>query len=217
MDRPCIPRALAAAGLDSIATFDGVPPLPTHPDDSAWETTTGRIWFQVDCKGVADVLNGDAVLDARHLECIFKRMTRRLLALSQQGWDTRHLADPYIIWSPRAHNTPPDHLCNAAMDNKMDFVWHDKNKVAEAMERKFCIKVCVDGGMRGPPGHPTQSAMGVTIYRRVIQQSGPTHSYAYDPMYYSAQQLYNVSSAFQSESMALECALDTLSSFLRAC
>ena len=155
-------------------------------------------------------MNGDSVVEARHLECIFKRMTRRILSLSQQDWDTRGIADAYIIWSPRCYNTPPDHLCNAVMDNRVDHLWCDAGKLEEARKDRQCIKVCVDAGMRGSPGHPAQAAMGIAIYRRIVQQSGLSCR----ANFLSAQQLDKVTSAFQSEAMALEYALDTFTSFM---
>ena len=87
-------------------------------------------------KGVSDIVNGLAVLQAPHRDAtvrhiarrvaphsdaiIFMHIARRVFELADKGlspcWDTK----PMVIWSPREYNTVANHMVNAARDNRFE-------------------------------------------------------------------------------------------------
>ena len=199
-------RATLPAAPDTMytykdkCTFAVIPDAPPHPDDSAWDTGGKRLWIQVDCKGVADVSNGDAVLQAPHLEPLFQRTSDTVLRLCEHGWRPRRDTDDLIIWAPREYNVVADHLANAAMDCGSGWYWEDAQGITDALKQAPQFKVCVDGGLRRSSG---DAAMAVAIF--IVRQG------AYIPVLYSAQPLKNLHSAFQAEAHSLELALTILS------
>ena len=58
------------------ANMDEPPQLPEHDLDQWWESSSTRIWIQVDCKGLADLLAGRASLEAEDLRPIFVRIAQ---------------------------------------------------------------------------------------------------------------------------------------------
>ena len=129
--------------------FEDYPPLPWHPEEHQWDDLSRRIWVQVDCLGVADVSQGDAVLREPRLEPIFRRITDGILQLSTLGWSPKRETDQYIIWARRHLNTVPDHLANAAMDSGSTWEWSDTDRLQAARANNGSLRICVDGGFRG--------------------------------------------------------------------
>ena len=191
-----------------MADFAAIPGLPANEEDDWWGGGSSRLWHQVDCKGLADVVNGDAVLHAPRLEPIFRRTVASLFLFARQGWETRNAAAPFVIWKPREFNTAPDYLRNAAMDQTTNWQWQDHTATQQAKLPNVCLKICVDGGLRGTGPH--QAATGIAVYRRSAAEPSSHH-----PILYKAFLLSNVDSAFQCEAMALESAMDELKLILR--
>ena len=122
--------------------------LPPHPDDACWDDLQRRLWIQVDCLGVAQVVNGEAVLRTPHLEPIFRRICRRSETLLQGRWKPRRDIDPYVIWSKREYNTTADYIVNLAMDSNAPVGSLDSVGIREHADAGGAFKVCVDGGLR---------------------------------------------------------------------
>ena len=119
-----------------------------------------------------------------------------LLWLSQNGWRPKRDTDDIITWAPRRYNVVADHLANAAMDGKCDWMWEDTSKIIATYAHGLQLKVCVDGGLRRSSG---DASMAVAIF---VAQDG-----IYVPVLYAAKLLNGVRSAFQSEAHSLEFAL----------
>jgi hypothetical protein len=204
---PPVKRSLPAA-LDAPYThkdkcgFADIPDLPPHPDDQAWDSGSRRLWIVVDCKGVADVSTGNAVLQAPHLEPIFQRTSNMLLRICENGWRPKRDTDDMITWAPRKYNVVADHLANAAMDCKRDWHWEDVQHLVDANSHGHGIrlKVCVDGGLRRSSN---DASMAVAIF---LARDGGT----FTPILYAANMLQGVCSAFQTEVHSLESAMTHL-------
>ena len=76
----------------------------------------------MDCRGVADIANGEALLKILQSTIIFRRIVSRLVDLADRGWRPRKDVDSMVLWSPREYNTVPDHSINAAMDQDTGIV-----------------------------------------------------------------------------------------------
>ena len=191
----------------SKATFDSVPELPRCPEDHYWDGFKKRLWIQVDCKGVADILNGDAQLKGTHLEPVFRRCTKSMVRLFANGWYPRRDIDNLIHWYKREYNPVADHLVNAAMDSNSDWQWQDDSQLSVTGS----YKICVDGGLRGVPGqHMRPSALGCAVFRILPQSNDPCPKFI--PVFLAACLVESVSSAFQAETMALEWSLSLFES-----
>ena len=112
--------AFEMPGSIGLSDLHKYPPLPAHPNDSLWDSHERRLWIQVDCRGVADVVNGEALLKSGHCEMIFRRIGTKLVSLSCRGCLPRRDIDSLVNWSPRKCNTVPDHMANAAMHCRTD-------------------------------------------------------------------------------------------------
>ena len=121
---------------------------------------------------------------------------------------------PFVIWAPRSFNSPPDHLCNAAMDEGADWEWRNEPLLSQSFRSKACFKICVDGGLRAKSGDKNseqKAAMGVAIYCKVLDGTNKTWNYV--PVFFSATRLWGVASAFHCEACALERAFDKVMRF----
>ena len=201
---PAPPGALS--GFRLPVCFEKVPDLPAHVDDTCWDGFNKRVWIQVDCLGVANVSQGDAVLSTPRLEPIFRRITEYLPKLGDLQWEPRRDIDPYIIWAKREYNTPPDHLANAAMDADMQWEWRDEAEL-EQIKRSTCgMKICIDGGLRAEIG-----AIAFACYSFTVDAS---HGPISKPAWMNAQPVRGMHSAFETEATALEWSLTCLTFFL---
>ncbi|CAK0815577.1 unnamed protein product, partial [Prorocentrum cordatum] len=145
------------------------PHLPRHPMDLKWDSWNRRLGIQVDCLGVADVVNGKSVLRAPELELVFRRICARLFFLERAGWSGRRDIDSYVNWASRDMNTVPDYLVNAAMGTHQNHHWASQDALRKRIPQRV-IKIYVDGGLRGLPsdrhrlaaiGYVTYGARGV--------------------------------------------------------
>ena len=135
-----VPRLPLSSGVTSIANiFQSVrqpasihcpPELLTHPFDVQWESNQGRLWIQVDCRAVAELLAGRATLNQDEHQSIYIRLARLLLQLHGLG-RLRNTMD-MILWLPREYKTVADHAVNATMDATMDsernWSWVEKKR-----------------------------------------------------------------------------------------
>ena len=179
-------------------SYSNCPHLPAHPADPEWDGLSRRLWIQVDCKGVADVCNGAAILKAPHLEAIFRRIVQKLFDVSMSGWRPKRDIDPILIWSPREYNTPADHLVNAAMDTGTDWSWINQGVLRAA--KVGTVRLCVDGGLRKRHHGEHRGGLGCAAFLRFPNGS-------YEPFFLAGTVMHGATSAFHTEASALEWAL----------
>ena len=108
--------------------IEQVPDLPPHPLDLCWQSDQHRLWIQVDCQALADLLSGRAALDGVAHRPIFIRLSRRLLKLYSMGFRPVCDSQEFVLWSPREYNTVAGHACNATMDSGRSswYTWPQK-------------------------------------------------------------------------------------------
>jgi len=189
------------------ATFDSVPDLPESPLDLQWDGFRNRVWIQPDCKSACDITNGEAVLKGAELEYPYRRIAQKLYELSVSGWQGKRDIDNLVIWLPRRFNIVADHLANAALDQGPDL----HRQLAARSNPDACLRVCLDGALRGNIGAPSRpAAMGCAIYevRYCSTSAKPVHV----PVLYAAQRLSCIRSAFEAETLALEWSLSLVDS-----
>ena len=63
-----LPSPFPAHPLSRPSPFPARPFLPAHPADMKWDDLNKRLWIQVECKGLADISNGDALLQNPSLD-----------------------------------------------------------------------------------------------------------------------------------------------------
>jgi hypothetical protein len=177
--------------------------LPSHPLDQKWQSTSQRIWIQVDCRSVAELVAGRAVLEPQEHAAVFRRIVRNIVRLhTMQVCSLTDLTD-FVVWSPREFNTVADHSANAAMDQHQDFVVEHTCQIQAALKNKSNLRLCVDGGRRSE----FEGALGFALYSASIDESG---TYSYTVLARQEKQLHRISSAFVAEAMALDWSLEYL-------
>ena len=122
---PVLRQSTAIARLAPVtghlpAVYEDYPLPAPHPFDSVWQTGS-RLWIQVDCKAVADLCSGRAVLSKPELRPLFVRICRSLHSLYSNGLSPLHDNLDLVLWSPREYNAVADHCCNVAMDTQTSF------------------------------------------------------------------------------------------------
>ncbi len=187
------------------------PPLPPHKLDRHWQRNGKRIWVQVDCQTVAEVLAGRAKLDAPDLEPIFIRIARLLLRLRSLSWKPLHSALDFVIWAPREFNSVADHAVNATLDTGES--WSRKHEsLHSALKReRTCMKLCVDGGLRRNGSTPAIAAAGFALFEARWKDDA---SIEYQTLAREGNWLEGVESSFHAEAVALELGLSYLLSWL---
>ena len=184
-------------------TIVACPELPAHPMDQEWQTSGGRLWIQIDCKSVAELVAGRATLEPTEHTAIYKRIVHKLLRLHALHWNPMKCSCDFVVWSPREYNVVADHAANAAMDEERDFSVECLEAIGEALAQKMNLRLCVDGGRRSE----TQGALGFALFTAQLTESG---CYKYTVLARKGKLLNKVSSAFVAETVALEWALDYL-------
>ena len=131
-----------------------------------------------------------------------------LLKLRAMGYRPINDMSDFVIWSPRDWNPVADHAVNATMDagNKS---WGRGNTHAttEALRQGLNLRLCVDGGRRSI----RQGAMGFAMYH--ASGSSPNRC-SYKILLRGGKALEDVASAFLAEAMALEWAVECLSTLV---
>ena len=124
----------------------------THGEDCAdipWWRNAACFAFIVDCKPLADILNGKAPLKAPGLAPIFDRMTKMLFELILRNWSPHDcIADP-ITWQRREHNKKADFIVNHTMDRKQDWKREFQPPFSDFTLRDANLICHSDGGTRG--------------------------------------------------------------------
>ena len=179
------------------------PRCPPHPLEQRWQTEAGRLWAQVDCQVIAELLSGRTALHSDEHEPIFRRIARTFLHLQELKIAPIRDTFDYILWSPRQFNTVADHAVNATMDWKRDWLVADEVGIADAVSCKSNIRLAVDGGVR----RAGAAAIGIALFSARCDRNG---NWTQRPMMRAGRQLGNVRSAFLAEAMALEWGLEKL-------
>eukprot|EP00973_Karenia_brevis_P012183 1653866-Karenia_brevis.AAC.1 len=119
-----------------------------HPRLAYWDHMEGSISVQVDCKPLADLLSGAAVLKDEEMRPLFIRIGRSLTTLFKAGWRSRKVTAHYIEWSPREYNTVADHIANVTMDRGGSWEFIRKDYLQNAVSQGSNLLLCTDGGSR---------------------------------------------------------------------
>jgi hypothetical protein len=175
-----------------------IPELQLHPDDQSWDKTGKRFRIVVDCQVLAGIVNGAVPLKNDWYRPMFRRMgnllDKALTSGRRPAWDW----DDPVCWRARDWNRQADFVVNVAMDANTEQSWSDATLMSVARHRD--ILIFCDGGLRRSS---MRAAAGWVAY---VAYNGAFHRVAY-----RATPLEGVSSAFQSEAIALENALEFLS------
>ena len=145
--------------------------MPTCPLDGCWETRRGRLWVQVDCESLADLLSGRAFLASDEDRLLMVRIARKLEAVTRRWQPIRDVSD-FIIWSPREYNAVADPAVNSAMDNSESWSIVNDALLTSAFESNTNLRLCVDGGRRTS----TLAKLGMALYA-VICDDNRNYSY----------------------------------------
>ena len=196
-------RGCEAISIHLNAAVALPPSLCTHPIDQSRSAAHGRLWIQVDCRAVAELMSGRTILQSLEHRPLFVRAARSIFHLAGLGWLPLRGVDPYILWSPREYNIVADHAVNATLDEKRSWIVRSEQELTTAIRRKQNIRVCVDGGLR----RDGQAAAGIAMFAAEL---GPDGRFAYTLLLRQGRLLDGVASAFTAEACALEMALDCL-------
>merc|ERR1712113_635673 len=108
-----------------------------------------------------------------------------------------------IEWRPRAYNVQADHLANSAMNSAQSWRHIDFTKAREIMVRGGNLRIYSDGGYRAAEGR----ASAAWVLYGIRRQGG---SWVYNMVGHAGISIQRPGSAFISECIALESALDAL-------
>ena len=136
-----LPKLQSTSGADSFsllrlhlpASALQPPPVPFHPLDKRWGGDCSRIWIQVDCQSLAEVLSGNAVLQGGDQQPLFVRVARWFFRLADCGWLPIRDNLALVIWSPREYNLVGDHAVNACLDEGKSFEIGSPQDVRDAV------------------------------------------------------------------------------------
>jgi len=81
-----------------------------------WEKFPRSFAFVVDCKPVADILNGRCPLKSASSGPMHERMTDRIVRMLACSWGPHVRAGDPVLWQPRKYNQIADFLANHAME-----------------------------------------------------------------------------------------------------
>merc|ERR1712023_475761 len=119
-----------------------------------------------------------------------------------QAW-----ADP-VRWRPREWNKGADHLCNVSMDERISKTEVDIDELAYAIKCGCNIQIHSDGGLRR--GYGASMAWTIAVWHHDDASSEWQRSLVGKQRMFLEQ----CKSSFVAETLALEAAIDTLSSIL---
>ena len=102
----------------------------------------------VDCKPLADILSGRAVLTDVALRPASVRHARFIAKLCQDGRRPRVDFAPYVEWRPGRFNPVADFLCKFVMDRQASAEDINTAEVLSAVAHRLNLHLCSDGGLR---------------------------------------------------------------------
>ena len=184
--------------------IDRYPSLPPHPLDEVSQSGALRLWLQVDCRLIAELLDGRAVLESDEHKPIFTRVARKILTLHIHGFRPISVTQDFVIWSPREFNSVADHAVNATMDeNRPSWGRGRTSDLKRAIQEKASLRVCIDGGRRSS----SLGALGFAVYAMNSHADAATK---YRVVLRGGKLLEQVASAFLAEALAIEWTLECL-------
>ena len=178
------------------------PNLPTNPLDGSWDSKHGRLWVHVDCRSLAELFAGRAVLESDGHRPLMIRIAAALDKVHRRWLPIQNLAD-YIIWAPREYNTVADHAANATMDLKASWSIVNDVLLEQALADNANLRLCVDGGRR----NQHLASIGMALYAARCDHDG---IFYYELLVRQGHLLSEVESAFVAEALGLEWALEYL-------
>ena len=189
-------------------TVEDIPSLSAHAFDNMWQSDRKRLLLQVDCRSVAELCAGRAVLSSPELRPVFVRICRHIHEIHRMRWRPMQDCFDLVMWAPREYNTVADHCCNVSMDLKKSWTVSDNAELADALLNDQCLRLCVDGGRRSS----SEGALGLALFSVTGMEVAPvTHTL----LARKGQLLSSVASAFEAEAIALEWALQYLLQLLK--
>jgi len=168
-----------------------------------WAALQDCFIFVVDCKPLADVINGHTKLQCDELRDTVEKMVSKLGDIVECNWLPSGLWTDPVRWAPRKHNIVADYLCNCSMDYQKSL--HETFSVV--MPRNFNIIVHSDGGAR------TTCASAAWV-AEITSWQAETREWQVQTLAYSATYINSWVSSFTAETMALYQAVDFVSSFI---
>ena len=183
--------------LDKLpSSLANMPDRVHHPDDLAWDNDSKRLAITVDCKALADIVSGSAVLSNDFMRPNFIRIGRSLAHIMSLGIRPRSTLQDFISWHRRENNVVADHLWNMAMDAQMPMDHYRPT----AFQPDANLHIYSDGGVRDD-----MAAIGWIIYS--VTRVGST--WVWNIVAWKALPMPDGNiSAFMAETMALEDAPD---------
>ena len=114
----------AAASLQRVPEQSGIsypPEVELLAEDLEWEHGEQRMKIIVDCLGLCNLMNDDAMynLQAGRKDCLplLREAADFLAVLPSQGWRPQLPHVNLIHWRRRGFNALADYLCNKTMDD----------------------------------------------------------------------------------------------------
>ena len=189
-----------------LKRFEDTPLCKLRQDDKCWPGPPQQFQCVVDCQVLANLLNGTCLLVNPELRPVFVRMARTLAALFDSGWTPKAAADA-VQRRERDWNRGADHLCNVSMDHRRKILEVDVDLLAIRMRSGCNLQIHSDGGLRRGYG----AAMGWTI---TAWSRESKDSWRRDVVAKCCVFLEVCTSSFTAETLALEAAIDMLSSLV---
>ena len=170
------------------------PLLVPNPREQLWDAGGPRLWIQTDNQQVAEVFAGRSLMTVEALRPNCINIARILWRLLDKGFRPRTDITTFIEWDPREFNALADHAANCALDQRSGW------EVAGASSHDALphFRLCVDGARRG--SGQASGGMAVLAYNDV---GGSREQYRAGTLF------ANLDSAFASEVLSMEWALET--------
>ena len=168
-------------------------------DNVAWEASSRRFLFIVDCKPLMQICCGHIPLLNEDLRPLCERLTGNLVGILEQGWRPPSEESYPVKWRRRCHNTVADLLCKHTMDMKQSWkrTWPPP---PGGHHGRTNFLIFSDGGHR--PG--TSSASAWIICWAICRDGGA--SWQYSPMAAEGIFFAEPIGSFKAECIALESA-----------
>ena len=185
---------------------DSLPCLLHNPRETEWSNFGGRVWVQTDCQQVAQVFCGLSVMKGSFMRPLCVRISRLLHRFWSLGVRPRTDWSAYIEWDAREFNALADDGANMALNGASDWRHMHEDNIFRARASNVNYRICFDGACRGP-GDAAAGAVAIAYYkdgrREVLFRAGIL--------------LGKLHSAFLSELLALEWALDLFLPVIHNC
>ena len=168
-----------------------------------WADVKDCFIFVVDCKPLADVINGHIKLECEELKDTIEKTVTRLAGILDVKWRPSGILTDPVRWASRKHNIVADYLCNFAMDHQKTF--HEVCPIR--LSQNFNLIVHSDGGARAD----CAAAAWVVEATSWRAEAG---EWQVQTLAYSATYINSWTSSFTAEAMTLYQAVDFVSEYV---